>query len=201
MKKAVLALAAVLLVPCFVFAQPDAMDAKEDLQKEQKHENVTLGDEAQEVQKGIVAFKAQTARTMSNKDLDLDTKINFITENLMIQVMDKFDDFDKSYNEKVKAVQGTKSSVRKITELTKQYSLERNQLINELASPLADVAMLALFGCAHLERIIASYDEASPLADGTEWLDFVSDNLDRMGHWYTVAEPIKRFVLALPAKQ
>lgn len=174
MKKAVLALAAVLLVPCFVFAQPDAMDAKEDLQKEQKHENVTLGDEAQEVQKGIVAFKAQTARTMSNKDLDLDTKINFITENLMIQVMDKFDDFDKSYNEKVKAVQGTKSSVRKITELTKQYSLERNQLINELASPLAD---------------------------GTEWLDFVSDNLDRMGHWYTVAEPIKRFVLALPAKQ
>lgn len=34
-----------------------------------------------------------------------------------------------------------------------------------------DLAMLALFGCAHLERIIASYDEASPLADG--WRDRV----------------------------
>ena len=34
-----------------------------------------------------------------------------------------------------------------------------------------DLAMLALFGCQHLERIIAAYDEASPLADG--WRDRV----------------------------
>ena len=29
-----------------------------------------------------------------------------------------------------------------------------------------DLAMLALFGCPHLERIVAAYDEASPLAEG-----------------------------------
>ncbi|MDC4232340.1 fructosamine kinase family protein [Actinomyces sp. B33] len=29
-----------------------------------------------------------------------------------------------------------------------------------------DLAALAVFGCPHLERIIAAYDEASPLADG-----------------------------------
>ena len=34
-----------------------------------------------------------------------------------------------------------------------------------------DLAMLALFGCQHLERIVAAYDEASPLADG--WRDRV----------------------------
>lgn len=34
-----------------------------------------------------------------------------------------------------------------------------------------DLAMLALFGCQQLERIIAAYDEASPLADG--WRDRV----------------------------
>jgi len=34
-----------------------------------------------------------------------------------------------------------------------------------------DLAMLALFGCPHLERIIAAYDEASPLAEG--WRDRV----------------------------
>jgi fructosamine-3-kinase len=31
--------------------------------------------------------------------------------------------------------------------------------------------MLALFGCAYLDRIVAAYDEASPLADG--WRDRV----------------------------
>ncbi|GAA4404514.1 fructosamine kinase family protein [Fodinibacter luteus] len=35
----------------------------------------------------------------------------------------------------------------------------------------ADLAMLALFGCPYLERILASYDEAAPLADG--WRDRV----------------------------
>ncbi len=30
----------------------------------------------------------------------------------------------------------------------------------------ADLAMLALFGCPHLERIVAAYEEVSPLADG-----------------------------------
>ncbi len=30
----------------------------------------------------------------------------------------------------------------------------------------ADLAMLALFGTPHLERIVAAYDEAAPLADG-----------------------------------
>ena len=35
-----------------------------------------------------------------------------------------------------------------------------------------DLAMLALFGCPHLERIIASYNDASRLADG--WRDRVS---------------------------
>jgi fructosamine-3-kinase len=34
-----------------------------------------------------------------------------------------------------------------------------------------DLAMLALFGCPFLERIIAAYDEVSPLADG--WRDRV----------------------------
>lgn len=34
-----------------------------------------------------------------------------------------------------------------------------------------DLAMLALFGCAYLDRIVAAYDEASPLADG--WRDRV----------------------------
>ena len=34
-----------------------------------------------------------------------------------------------------------------------------------------DLAMLALFGCQSLERILAAYDEASPLADG--WRDRV----------------------------
>ena len=34
-----------------------------------------------------------------------------------------------------------------------------------------DLAMLALFGCQQLERIVAAYDEASPLADG--WRDRV----------------------------
>ena len=29
-----------------------------------------------------------------------------------------------------------------------------------------DLAALAVFGCPHLERILAAYDEASPLADG-----------------------------------
>jgi fructosamine-3-kinase len=29
-----------------------------------------------------------------------------------------------------------------------------------------DLAMLHLFGCAHLDRIVAAYDEAAPLADG-----------------------------------
>jgi fructosamine-3-kinase len=29
-----------------------------------------------------------------------------------------------------------------------------------------DLAMLALFGAPHLDRIIAAYDEAHPLADG-----------------------------------
>jgi fructosamine-3-kinase len=29
-----------------------------------------------------------------------------------------------------------------------------------------DLAMLHLFGCSHLERIVAAYDEADPLADG-----------------------------------
>jgi fructosamine-3-kinase len=32
-----------------------------------------------------------------------------------------------------------------------------------------DLAMLRLFGCAHLDRIVATYDEAAPLADG--WRD------------------------------
>ena len=35
-----------------------------------------------------------------------------------------------------------------------------------------DLAMLALFGCPHLERIRAAYNEASPLADG--WRDRVA---------------------------
>lgn len=30
----------------------------------------------------------------------------------------------------------------------------------------ADLAMLALFGCPHLDRLVAAYDEAFPLADG-----------------------------------
>jgi fructosamine-3-kinase len=30
----------------------------------------------------------------------------------------------------------------------------------------SDLAMLRLFGCPHLERIVAAYDEAAPLADG-----------------------------------
>ncbi|MFE0823038.1 fructosamine kinase family protein [Streptomyces sp. NPDC058847] len=34
-----------------------------------------------------------------------------------------------------------------------------------------DLAMLRLFGCPHLERILAAYDEAAPLADG--WADRV----------------------------
>lgn len=34
-----------------------------------------------------------------------------------------------------------------------------------------DLAMLALFGCPHLDRIVAAYDEASPLAAG--WRDRV----------------------------
>ncbi len=29
-----------------------------------------------------------------------------------------------------------------------------------------DLAMLALFGCPHLDRVLAAYDEAAPLADG-----------------------------------
>jgi fructosamine-3-kinase len=29
-----------------------------------------------------------------------------------------------------------------------------------------DLAMLALFGCPHLDRVLAGYDEAAPLADG-----------------------------------
>ena len=33
----------------------------------------------------------------------------------------------------------------------------------------ADLAMLALFGCPHLDRLLAAYDEAAPLADG--WRD------------------------------
>ncbi len=35
----------------------------------------------------------------------------------------------------------------------------------------ADLAMLALFGAPHLERVLAAYDEAAPLADG--WCDRV----------------------------
>ena len=35
----------------------------------------------------------------------------------------------------------------------------------------ADLAMLALFGAPHLERVLAAYDEAAPLADG--WRDRV----------------------------
>ncbi len=34
-----------------------------------------------------------------------------------------------------------------------------------------DLAMLRLFGCPHLERVLASYREAAPLADG--WADCV----------------------------
>jgi fructosamine-3-kinase len=34
-----------------------------------------------------------------------------------------------------------------------------------------DLAMLALFGCPHLETVLAAYDEAAPLADG--WRDRV----------------------------
>ena len=30
----------------------------------------------------------------------------------------------------------------------------------------SDLAMLALFGCPHLDRVLAAYDEAAPLADG-----------------------------------
>ena len=30
----------------------------------------------------------------------------------------------------------------------------------------ADLAMLALFGCPHLERVVEAYAEAAPLADG-----------------------------------
>ncbi|MEU4446589.1 fructosamine kinase family protein [Actinosynnema sp. NPDC050801] len=35
----------------------------------------------------------------------------------------------------------------------------------------SDLAMLALFGCPHLDRVLAAYDEAAPLADG--WRDRV----------------------------
>ena len=35
----------------------------------------------------------------------------------------------------------------------------------------ADLAMLALFGCPHLDRVLAAYDEGSPLAEG--WQDRV----------------------------
>lgn len=35
----------------------------------------------------------------------------------------------------------------------------------------ADLAMLALFGCPHLERVVAAYDEVAPLVDG--WRDRV----------------------------
>lgn len=35
----------------------------------------------------------------------------------------------------------------------------------------ADLAMLALFGCPHLERVVAAYEEVAPLADG--WRDRV----------------------------
>jgi fructosamine-3-kinase len=30
----------------------------------------------------------------------------------------------------------------------------------------ADLAMLALFGCPHLERVVGAYAEAQPLAEG-----------------------------------
>ena len=53
-----------------------------------------------------------------------------------------------------------------------------NQVGAVLIDPMAhgghaetDLAMLALFGCQHLGRIVAAYDEASPLADG--WHDRV----------------------------
>ena len=36
-----------------------------------------------------------------------------------------------------------------------------------------DLAMLALFGCPHLDRVLAAYDEAAPLADG--WQDAGAD--------------------------
>jgi fructosamine-3-kinase len=32
----------------------------------------------------------------------------------------------------------------------------------------SDLAMLALFGCPHLARVLDAYDEAAPLADGWE---------------------------------
>ena len=35
-----------------------------------------------------------------------------------------------------------------------------------------DLAMLALFGCAHLDAVLAAYDEAAPLAPG--WRDRVA---------------------------
>jgi fructosamine-3-kinase len=35
-----------------------------------------------------------------------------------------------------------------------------------------DLAMLQLFGCSHLDRIVAAYDEATPLADG--WRDRIA---------------------------
>lgn len=38
--------------------------------------------------------------------------------------------------------------------------------------PEADLAMLALFGCAHLERVLHSYQRVHPLADG--WRERVS---------------------------
>ncbi len=34
-----------------------------------------------------------------------------------------------------------------------------------------DLAMLALFGCPHLDAVLAAYDEAAPLAEG--WRDRV----------------------------
>lgn len=37
--------------------------------------------------------------------------------------------------------------------------------------PITDLAMLALFGAPHLERVVAAYDEAAPLPDG--WRDVV----------------------------
>jgi fructosamine-3-kinase len=35
-----------------------------------------------------------------------------------------------------------------------------------------DLAMLALFGCPHLDRVLAAYQEVTPLADG--WTERVA---------------------------
>ena len=175
MKKITILLVALFLVPVFASAQPvphwqqvdegdNAVAEAIALRREQKAlEN--LSEEGSAFLAKIEYFKSNAARLIKDEKLTEEKKINFVTQSLMIEVMDSLEVYDRVYDKKIEEMSGV-LNLAKRAKLAVNYSIERRALLKELCKPV----------------------------DGVDWFAYVTKNIDNMTHYKTVKEPIKEFV-------